>query len=304
LAECIEKYLTSRAQELNYRTLYQHKLALGRLQHYLEAQGVLHIQDITVDHLEAFKTAGLPKDMESTSRATTDAKIRCFLRVAFRRGWLKEHLVERVTTVKAVYEEKEPFTDKEVSTILEEALELSGDRRGYAKHRQTFRLLLEVMLETGMRVGDAVGFDPSILQKGETMWIYTFRPHKQKKTDKPRLLEVYITEDLKERILHCEWLSPSRPFWYGLGTDPRRLAAAVYQRMQEIGERAGVVDCRPHRLRDTFAVRKLLAGMNLEDVSRLLGHSSIKITQSYYARWISSRKLRLERIVAETLVNP
>ena len=70
--------------------------------------------------------------------------------------------------------------------------------------------------------------------------------------------------------------------------------------MQGIGERAQVADCRPHRLRDTFAVRALLRGMQLEDVSRLLGHSSVKVTETYYAKWISSRKRRLERIVTET----
>jgi integrase len=43
--------------------------------------------------------------------------------------------------------------------------------------------------------------------------------------------------------------------------------------------------------------------MQLEDVSRLLGHSSVKVTETYYAKWISSRKRRLERIVTETLVN-
>jgi integrase len=40
--------------------------------------------------------------------------------------------------------------------------------------------------------------------------------------------------------------------------------------------------------------------MQLEDVSRLLGHSSVKVTETYYAKWISSRKRRLERIVTET----
>src|SRR5450432_3015099 len=65
----------------------------------------------------------------------------------------------------------------------------------------------------------------------------------------------------------------------------------------------GFSDCRPHRLRDTFAVRRLLAGFQLEDVSRLLGHSSVKVTEAYYAKWVPSRKLRLERLLAESLVN-
>ena len=44
-------------------------------------------------------------------------------------------------------------------------------------------------------------------------------------------------------------------------------------------------------------------GFQLEDVSRLFGHSSAKVTKTYYAKWVPSRKVRLGRILAESLVN-
>jgi len=206
-----------------------------------------------------------------------------------------------VTTVKAVYEQKEPYTDEEITALLDHALELDRGTHGYAKQPKTFRLLLELMLVTGLRVGDAVGFDPRALIWGDSLWIYTYQPQKQKRADKPKLLEAYITDEMKKRIDECKWLSMKGPFWYGAGTDPTPLAQAVYERMQGIGARVGIADCRPHRLRDTFAVRALLRGMQLEDVSRLLGHASVKVTETYYTKWIASRKRRLERLVAESL---
>ena len=48
-----------------------------------------------------------------------------------------------------------------------------------------------------------------------------------------------------------------------------------------------------HMFRDTFAVEYLLAGMPLEEVSRLLGHSSVLITQKHYAPWVLERQQRL-----------
>jgi len=161
---------------------------------------------------------------------------------------------------------KEPYTDEEIAAILDGALQLDGGSHGYAKQPKTFRLLLELMLATGLRVGDAVAFDPRAISKGDALWIYTYRPQKQKRTDKPKLLEAYLTEDLKNRIDECKWLSTRGPFWYGVGTNPTALAQAVYERMQGIGTRAGIADCRPHRLRDTFAVGALLRGMQLENV--------------------------------------
>lgn len=83
-AECIEKYLATCGQDLDPSTLSHHRLALERLQRFLNAQNVLLKREVTVDHLETFKTAGLPRDMRTTTKATTFAKIRCFLRSAFR----------------------------------------------------------------------------------------------------------------------------------------------------------------------------------------------------------------------------
>ncbi len=38
--------------------------------------------------------------------------------------------------------------------------------------------------------------------------------------------------------------------------------------------------------RDTFAVEMLLGGVPLEQVSMLLGHKGIKITEKHYSPWV------------------
>jgi integrase/recombinase XerD len=303
ITECVKAYLASRKDHISEKTLGQHRLVLDRLLTFCHTQNAAYMSDLTVDLLERFKVEGLP-DTASTSKATWIAKLRCFLKDAYRRGWTKEALREKVTTHKAVYEEKEPYTDEEVDLILAEALKLDGGTHGYATKPKTFRLLLELQLETGIRVGDAVYYDPTGVTRGDHLWIYTYVPRKQKRTDQPKLHEVYLTDRLKTAIEECEWLSPEFPFAWGEFENPSYLPNEVYYRMQAMGERCGVDDCRPHRLRDTFSVRKLLAGFTLDDVSRLLGHSSVKITEKYYARWVRSRKTRLERLVAESLMDP
>ena len=55
-----------------------------------------------------------------------------------------------------------------------------------------------------------------------------------------------------------------------------------------------------HRFRDTFATELLLAGVPLERVSILLGHSSIRITERHYSPWVRSRQEQLERDVRAT----
>jgi integrase len=58
---------------------------------------------------------------------------------------------------------------------------------------------------------------------------------------------------------------------------------------------------RSHQLRDTYAVEMLLAGVLLEDVSRLLTHTSIQTTERHYAPWVKPRLQQLEDKSVEAL---
>lgn len=49
---------------------------------------------------------------------------------------------------------------------------------------------------------------------------------------------------------------------------------------------------RTHTLRHTFAIEKLNAGASLEDVSLLLAHHSIKITERHYLKFDQRRQER------------
>jgi integrase len=49
--------------------------------------------------------------------------------------------------------------------------------------------------------------------------------------------------------------------------------------------------------RDTFAVELLLAGVPIDQVSVLLGHKSVKITEKHYAPWVKARQNQLEKAV-------
>jgi integrase/recombinase XerD len=50
-------------------------------------------------------------------------------------------------------------------------------------------------------------------------------------------------------------------------------------------------------LRDTFAVELLLAGVPIDQVSLLLGHSSVKVTEKHYAPFVKARQEQLETSV-------
>ena len=67
-------------------------------------------------------------------------------------------------------------------------------------------------------------------------------------------------------------------FWNGqcLPMSAVKICERTFQRVFEL---ADVPDGTIHRFRDTFAVELLLKGVPIEQVSVLLGHSSLKITE-------------------------
>jgi site-specific recombinase XerD len=77
-------------------------------------------------------------------------------------------------------------------------------------------------------------------------------------------------------------------FWTGNG-DPKTVVANWQRSYRRLFDLANLREadgtpkrCHPHMLRDTYAVESLLSGMRIEEVSTILGHSSIKITQKHY----------------------
>jgi integrase len=76
-------------------------------------------------------------------------------------------------------------------------------------------------------------------------------------------------------------------FWTGQG----KLKSAVgdWQRaLKKLFALAKVSNGHAHRFRHTFAVELLLAGVPIERVSVLLGHSSTRTTEKHYAAWVPS----------------
>jgi site-specific recombinase XerC len=199
--DCVERFLESHQSKLGEKTADAYRFQLERLRAYCAGRGVLYMRDLSIDLLEDFKVNGLPKEMADTSRAQVTAKLRCFLGVAFRRGWTPSPLAEGVTPYTAPPEQKEPYSDEEVNKILQGALELNRGRDGYASAPKTFRALLELMLETGMRVSDAIRFDAAVVQRGESgLWIYGYVQRKRQRTKQPVQVEAFISNRLKTEL--------------------------------------------------------------------------------------------------------
>ena len=96
-----------------------------------------------------------------------------------------------------------------------------------------------------------------------------------------------LSEYIDYRKDNCEYLfcSIKKPF-------QRLNVGGVETNIRNIGEKAGVTNCHPHRFRRTMACNAMKKGMPIEQIQALLGHENIETTKVYLC--IDTDKLAVE----------
>jgi integrase len=150
---------------------------------------------------------------------------------------------------------------------------------------------------SGLRIRDAITLERTRVI-GDNLMLY------QAKTGTP----VYVP--LPPQVAQALRNIPDGPkpnpryfFWTGNGL-PKSAVADWQRSFRRLFTLAGLEKpdgsakrCFPHMFRDTFAVEMLLAGVPIDQVSILLGHKSVKITEKHYAPWVKARQEQLASIV-------
>ena len=145
-----------------------------------------------------------------------------------------------------------------------------------------------------MRIGDAVMLERSRIT-GDKLFLYTA------KTGTP----VYIP--LPDLVLTALEAVPKigEQYFFWSGESKRDSATGDWQRaLKGLFKEAEIPDGHAHRFRDTFAVELLKAGVPMDRVSVLLGHSSIKVTEKHYSPWVRARQEQLESDVRLSWKSP
>lgn len=153
------------------------------------------------------------------------------------------------------------------------------------------------MRHSGLRISDAVGVARNRLT-GEDLFLYA------RKNGIPVFAP--LPPHVLEALAKMPPLSTSNPryfFWTGKGKI--ETCANTWRRcFMTVVKAAGIEKrCHPHMLRDTFAVEALLADVPVDQVSLILGHHSIAVTQKHYMPFVVARQQQISRSIRKTWPN-
>ena len=185
--------------------------------------------------------------------------------------------IKRIKTDKII---KKPFSDEELEALKDAC-------RNYRE-----LALIEFLYSTGIRVGELCGLDISDLDFNQREGIVFGKGSKER----------IIYFDVKSKVHLIRYLNTrvdSNPALFVTKKYPfnRLEKSGVESILREIGNRAGIEKCHPHRFRRTFATNLLDRGVPIEQVQVLLGHSKIDTTLLYASVNTQSVKLNHNKYI-------
>jgi len=269
-------------------TVYKYQLLFEQIKAFARDNGLRFVCELDLPSLRKFRATW---ENENFSAQKKLESLRTFFRFAQANGWIADNAAAKLERQKTRPPQVLPFTREEwLSTLA--ACDVYGDNYGRTgqENGRRLRALVLLLRYSGLRIGDAVGLERERIAGGK-LFLYTAKTG--------TLVSCPLPDAVIQALDVVRGTSEKYFFWTGQG----KLKSAVgdWQRsLKKLFTLAKVRRGHPHRFRHTFAVELLLAGVPIERVSVLLGHSSTRITEKHYSAWVRARQEQLEADVRQS----
>jgi len=247
-------------------TLRNSLIAIDQFLDFITRAGKIHLEEITRDDLGAWIEHGQDKGLKASTVKMRLRTLNAFLRYLIERDVILPEVLSRRMIIKVPDSLPRAMDPEDVQHLISVIDTIRN------------RAMILVLLRTGMRIGELLTTLVSDVNlKERKIAIY--------EAEKTRIGRVvYLSDDalvalrawLRERRTHTALL------FYGQGCH-RLTYPAARAMFNKYLHRAGLSHrgYSLHCLRHTCATELLNAGMRLECLQQLLGHSSIEMTRRY-----------------------
>lgn len=263
---------------------------LGRLQRFLSRRAKSLPAEITMEDLTEYKGDWDSLYPSSRTRGKVQDRLKTFLRYCYEGRWIDR--IPKLSPIRVVAAPTLPLSDAEYTKLVSR-ISFVFPERTKAKKVHAF---VQLMRWSGLAIRDAVTLEREELQHDQKKKLRRVTTSRQKTGTH---VSVPIPPAVAQEIMAVQNTNPKFFFWTGNGSEESAVTNWQHD-LRALFRDAGLPQGHPHQLRDTFAVDLLRKGVPLEEVSKLLGHESIKTTERAYAPWVQARQDRLDVLVTAT----
>ena len=249
---------------------------LGRLAAYAERHAAYTVSGITRELLTGYAATWEEHYPSSTTRSVVKSRTRGFLTYCYEAQW-----IPRIPSLPKITVEEAPtmpLDPDEYKRLLDAADTFKAPPPAEVVHA-----VVQLMRWSGLAIGDALKLRKErLIHLGNKYRVVTNR--QKTGTDVSVVLPSQVGHEVSSVVLKN---SPYL-FWDGDQDIVKSWTKYVFPALFKAAkiERGG--NMMSHRLRDTFACDLLEKGVLLQDVSKALGHKSIKTTERSYGKCMSA----------------
>lgn len=231
-------------------------------------KGFFDIIEIQLDKITAndirfyLAKRSIDNKITKTSQDNELRVLKSFFKFCISEDYIVKNPTLSIKPIKKEKRIKKAFSEVEMEKIRESCENLRD------------KAIVEVFYSTGVRVSELSKMDKSDLKDDEI--IVFGKGEKERTVFLNARSQLILRRYLESRTDNnsAMFVSLKKPF--------RRLSTGgIEVRLRDIGKKAQVAKCYPHRFRRTTATYALNRGMPIEQVSQMLGHEDIETTTIY-----------------------
>jgi integrase/recombinase XerD len=279
---CAEFLKDATARGLREPTLYKYRLPFKQLQEFADRAGLDALTQLDLEAVRNFPATWPNRNIADRKKLEAT---KAFFRFCWESGWISHNPASKLKAPRTMEPPTMPFTREEIDRTLA-ACDNCGAKRRKIGRRDARRLRALVLLLrfTGLRIRDAVTLRREHLTNGKLL-LFTAKIGTPVYCPLPGFLVTELEMAQSSSLQHFFWSGEAKP----------KSCVGDWQRsLRKLFRLADVTNGHAHRFRHTFAVELLLAGVPLDRVATLLGHTNSKITERHCAPWIRARQDQLE----------
>ena len=280
LEKAIKLFLESKqGEDLSHNTIVKHKLTLNRLQEYCDGEGISLLADVTLPVLTSWRAGWTYK--APIAKRNNQERVRAFFRFCLDGELISKNPAVKLSKIQV--KDNEAVNANPLEPEQYETLVKTVDLVPEITAAQTVRVkvLMQLQRWSGLALVDAVCLSKDeLVQAGAGYRVATDR--RKTGTHISNVIPAWLGKEL----LTVKNGNPEYFFWTGTST-PKSAVSYFDKLYRKVFEKAKIpTDGKlSHRFRHTFAVELLKAEVDIRKVSKALGHSSVTITEKYYAKW-------------------